>query len=493
MNEPETPVERALRITLEDVSGTGARIKVVGVGGGGNNAVDRMSKAGLGGGTVDLIVVNTDKQALEQNSAPIRLQIGSKLTNGLGAGADPEIGERAALEDTEQLLSALAGADMVFITAGLGGGTGTGAAPIVTSLASELGALTVAAVTMPFTFEGRVRARRAQTGLTRVNAAADSVITIPNDRLLGTIDRTMPLTQAFECVDDVLVQAIRGIADLVIVPGLINLDFADLKTTMAAKGTAVMGTGTATGETRAVDAATRAVSSPLLERAGLEGARSVIVNVTGGKDLSMIEVSEASTTVQEAAHEDANIIFGAVVDPSLGEEVKITVIATEFDEAKPAEVEPESVAASAAPTPNDLNAYVARQDQEEDEAARAVAVAGSPSTEPVREVAGSPSPEPVRKVAEPEAAETEVSDHPAAAASLEESAADQAIAKARALTNFSIARRPTIDLPIAPEAGAAESGEPAADIDLDAGIGEGNERTGVLDDRLPAFLRSAGK
>ena len=431
MNEPETSVERALRITLEDVSGTGARIKVVGVGGGGNNAVDRMSKAGLGGGTVDLIVVNTDKQALEQNSAPIRLQIGSKLTNGLGAGADPEIGERAALEDTEQLLSALAGADMIFITAGLGGGTGTGAAPIVTSLAAELGALTVAAVTMPFTFEGRVRARRAQQGLTRVHAAADSVITIPNDRLLGTIDRTMPLMQAFECVDDVLVQAIRGIADLVIVPGLINLDFADLKTTMAAKGPAIMGTGTATGESRAVDAATRAVSSPLLERAGLEGARSVIVNVTGGKDLSMIEVSEATTTVQEAAHEDANIIFGAVVDPSLGEEVKITVIATEFDQSKPAEVEPEAEA-------------------------------------------------------------TDVSDHPAPV-SLEESAADQAIAKARALTNFSIARRPTIDLPIASETSDAESGEPAADIDLDVDVGEGKERTGVLDDRLPAFLRSAAE
>lgn len=485
MNQPETSAERALRITLEDVSGTGARIKVVGVGGGGNNAVDRMSKAGLGGGTVDLIVVNTDKQALEQNSAPIRLQIGSKLTNGLGAGADPEIGERAALEDTEQLLSALAGADMIFITAGLGGGTGTGAAPIVTSLASELGALTVAAVTMPFTFEGRVRARRAQQGLTRVHAAADSVITIPNDRLLGTIDRTMPLMQAFECVDDVLVQAIRGIADLVIVPGLINLDFADLKTTMAAKGPAIMGTGTATGESRAVDAATRAVSSPLLERAGLEGARSVIVNVTGGKDLSMIEVSEATTTVQEVAHEDANIIFGAVVDPSLGEEVKITVIATEFDQAKPAEVEPEAVAvaASAAPTPNDLNAYVARQDQEEEEAARAVAVAGSMSTESVGEVVEAEG-------AGAEVADADVSDHPAPV-SLEESAADQAIAKARALTNFSIARRPTIDLPIASDAEAAKSGEPAADIDLD--VGEGKEGPGVIDDRLPAFLRSAGE
>ena len=502
MNEQETPAERALRITLEDVSGTGARIKVIGVGGGGNNAVDRMARAGLGGGTVDLIVANTDIQALEQNHAPIRLQIGSKLTNGLGAGADPEIGERAALEDTEQLLSALAGADMVFVTAGMGGGTGTGAAPIVTSLASELGALTVAAVTMPFTFEGRMRARRAEQGLTRLRAAADSAITIPNDRLLGAIDRSLPLTQAFEVVDDVLVQAIRGITDLVIVPGLINLDFADLKTTMASKGAAIMGTGTGTGESRAVDAATRAVSSPLLERAGLEGARSVIINVTGGKDLSMIEVSEATSTVQQAAHEDANIIFGAVVDPTMDEEVKITVIATGFEKPEPAAAEPESVAvaASAAPTPNDLNAYVALQDQEAEEAERAVAVAGSPASEAVAvagssvpeavAVAGSSAPAIIGESGEAEAPRIEAPDH-SAVESMEESAADQAIAKARALSNFSIARRPTIELPDVPDEDAARTGEPAADIDLDIDIDEkGADR---LDEDLPAFLRSAGK
>ena len=485
MNGPESSAERALRITLEDAAGTGARIKVIGVGGGGNNAVDRMAAAGLGGSGVDLIVANTDQQALEQNNAPIRLQIGSKLTNGLGAGADPEIGEKAALEDTEQLIGALAGADMVFITAGLGGGTGTGAAPIVTSLAAELGALTVAAVTLPFTFEGRVRARRAQQGLGRLHKAADSVITIPNDRLLGTIDRALPITQAFEVVDDVLVQAIRGIADLVLVPGLINLDFADLKTTMSSKGMAIMGTGTGKGESRAMDAATRAVSSPLLDRAGLDGARSVIVNVTGGSDLSMMEVSEATTTVQEAAHEDANIIFGAVIDPAMDGEVKITVIATEFEPEAEAGTEGTALAAasSSAPTPNDLNAYVARQDQDVAEAAHGAAVADGRSSEVVGR---SREAEAESKADRHEAASEllervvgdDISDRPTAA-SLEESAADQAIAKARALSNLSIARRPTIELPIAPD--------PAAEVDIDAS----DEGTEDIVDRLPAFLRSA--
>ena len=498
MNAHETAAERALRITLEDVSGTGARIKVIGVGGGGNNAVDRMVAAGLGGGGVEFIVANTDRQALEQNNAPVRLQIGGKLTNGLGAGADPEIGERAALEDTEQLLSTLAGADMVFVTAGLGGGTGTGAAPIVTSLASELGALTVAAVTMPFTFEGRVRARRAREGLARLHEAADSVITIANDRLLGTIDRQMPLTQAFEVVDDVLHQAIRGISDLVLVPGLINLDFADLKTTMSSKGTAIMGTGTGTGESRALDAATRAVSSPLLDHDGLEGARSVIVNVTGGSDLSMIEVSEATTTVQEAAHEDANIIFGAVVDPAMGGEVKITVIATEFEPVTPAETEEEmstavAVGVASAPTPNDLNAYVVRQRQDVEAVERAAGVAGAASSGVVAEhvqVEIDPTSDTQEMAAEPVEMATadDALDRPTAA-SMGESATEQALAKARALSSLSISRRPTFDLPGAPDPAATKSDDMAADVD----IGTNDETADDAEEYLPAFLRSAGE
>ncbi len=495
MNAPETAAERALRITLEDVSGTGARIKVIGVGGGGNNAVDRMVAAGLGDGGVEFVVANTDRQALEQNNAPVRLQIGGKLTNGLGAGADPAIGERAALEDTEQLLNALAGADMVFVTAGLGGGTGTGAAPIVTSLASELGALTVAAVTTPFTFEGRVRARRAQQGLVRLHEAADSVITIRNDRLLSTIDRQMPLTAAFEVVDDVLHQAIRGISDLVLVPGLINLDFADLKTTMSSKGTAIMGTGTGTGESRALDAATRAVSSPLLDHDGLEGARSVIVNVTGGSDLSMIEVSEATTTVQEAAHEDANIIFGAVIDPAMGGDVKITVIATEFDPVTPAETEEIStaVAVASAPTPNDLNAYVVRQQQDVEAAERAASVAGAPSSGVVGEHDATdiaPASDAEEMVAErvEMAIADDALDHPTAAA-MGESATEQAIAKARALSSLAISRRPTFELPVASDPAATASGDMAADID----IGTNDDTADDAEEYLPAFLRSAGE
>ena len=495
MNAPETAAERALRITLEDVSGTGARIKVIGVGGGGNNAVDRMVAAGLGEGGVEFVVANTDRQALEQNNAPVRLQIGGKLTNGLGAGADPAIGERAALEDTEQLLNALAGADMVFVTAGLGGGTGTGAAPIVTSLASELGALTVAAVTTPFTFEGRVRARRAQQGLVRLHEAADSVITIPNDRLLSTIDRQMPLTAAFEVVDDVLHQAIRGISDLVLVPGLINLDFADLKTIMSSKGTAIMGTGTGTGESRALDAATRAVSSPLLDYDGLEGARSVIVNVTGGSDLSMIEVSEATTTVQEAAHEDANIIFGAVIDPAMGGDVKITVIATEFDPVTPAETEEIStaVAVASAPTPNDLNAYVVRQQQDVEAAERAASVAGAPSSGVVGEHDATdiaPASDAEEMVAErvEMAIADDALDHPTAAA-MGESATEQAIAKARALSSLAISRRPTFELPVASDPAATASGDMAADID----IGTNDDTADDVEEYLPAFLRSAGE
>jgi len=322
---------RRLRLRLEEEASTGARIKVIGVGGGGGNAVNRMARTGLDG--VEFIVANTDRQALQNNAAPIKLQIGSKLTKGLGAGADPNVGRSAALEDTDKIIQALDGADMIFVTTGLGGGTGTGAAPVIASLATELGALTVAVVTKPFKFEGRKRQIQAERGLEALRDCVDTIITIPNERLLTIIDRSTPLTDAFATADDVLRQAIQGISDLIIVPGLINLDFADVKTIMNGMGLAMMGTGVAEGEDRAIEAARRAISSPLLEGASVNGARGVIINITGGPDLSLVEVSAASTIVQEAADEDANIIFGAVVDPELKGKVKITVIATGFDAA----------------------------------------------------------------------------------------------------------------------------------------------------------------
>ena len=344
-----------LRLKLDEEGRTGARIKVVGVGGGGSNAVNRMVQAGLDG--VEFIVANTDLQALKLNCAPNKIQIGGKLTKGLGAGADPNVGRQAALEDTEKLIEALDGADMVFVTTGLGGGTGTGAAPVIASLASELGALTIAVVTKPFKFEGKKRQLQAERGLEELRGSVDTVITIPNERLLATIARTTSLNEAFVTADDVLRQAIQGISDLILVPGLINLDFADVKTIMAGMGIAIMGTGVAEGEGRAMEAANRAISSPLLEDASVKGARGVIINVTGGSDLSLIEVSEASAIIQEAAHEDANIIFGAVVDPKMEGRVKITVIATGFDRG----VVQKQTTASAAITPVDLQSYTAWQ------------------------------------------------------------------------------------------------------------------------------------
>ena len=353
MTEPqfttyETNVEpdADLRLTLDDDFKPGARIKVIGVGGGGSNAVSRMVNAGLE--SIDFIVANTDAQALAQSSAPVRLQLGARLTKGLGAGADPNIGRQAALEDTEQIIGALDGADMVFVTTGLGGGTGTGAAPVIANLASELGALTVAVVTKPFNFEGKRRCRQAEQGLQDLKDCVDTVITIPNERLLATIERTTSLQDAFTKADDVLHQAIQGISDLILMPGLINLDFADVTTIMSGMGLAIMGTGEGEGENRATDAAERAVCSPLLEAASVEGARAVIVNVTGGPDLSMIEVSEAASIIHSAADDDANIIFGAVIDPEMKGRVKITVIATGFGE---------PVARRHARTPVDLQNY----------------------------------------------------------------------------------------------------------------------------------------
>jgi cell division protein FtsZ len=321
--------EQALRLTLDTEVRAGARIKVVGVGGGGSNAVNRMVRSGLTG--VEFVVANTDLQALQQSPASTKIQIGGKLTKGLGAGADPNVGRNAALEDTDKLIEVLDGADMVFVTTGLGGGTGTGAAPVIASLATELGALTIAVVTKPFKFEGKRRATQAERGLSELRDCVDTVITIPNERLLATIDRRTPLPEAFAAADDILRQAIQGISDLILVPGLINLDFADVKTIMSGMGFAIMGTGIAEGEDRAMQAANRAISSPLLEDASVRGARGVIINVTGGTDICLTEVSEASSIIQEAAHEEANIIFGAVVDPTMAGSIKITVIATGFD------------------------------------------------------------------------------------------------------------------------------------------------------------------
>jgi len=341
-----------LRLTLDEQVRTGARIKVVGVGGGGSNAVARMVQAGITG--VEFMVANTDAQALRANPAPVKIQIGGKLTKGLGAGADPNVGRQAALEDTDALIQQLSGADMVFVTTGLGGGTGTGAAPVIASLATELGALTIAVVTKPFKFEGKKRSRQAEIGLDALREAVDTVITIPNERLLAVIDRHTSMLDAFVTADDVLRQAIQGISDLILVPGLINLDFADVKTIMSGMGVAMMGTAMAEGSSRAVDAANRAISSPLLEDASVRGARGVIINVTGGPDMSLLEVNEALTIIQESAHDDANIIFGAVVDPSLEGRVKITVIATGFEHARSERSTP---AAAPMQTPVDLNAY----------------------------------------------------------------------------------------------------------------------------------------
>jgi len=326
----EESLERSpVRLRLAEQAMPTARIKVIGVGGGGGNAVDGMIGWGLEG--VEFIAANTDLQALQSNRAPSKLQLGSKLTKGLGAGADPNIGRNAALEDTERILQALDGADMVFVTTGLGGGTGTGAAPVVASLACEIGALTIAVVTKPFKFEGRKRLLQAERGLEALRDCVDTIITIPNERLLSIIERTTSLTDAFITADEVLRQAIQGISDLILVPGLINLDFADVKTIMSGMGHAMMGTGLGEGSDRAIQAARRAISSPLLEGESVNGARGVIINVTGGPDLSLIEVSEASSIVQEAADDEANIIFGAVIDPVLQGKVKITVIATGFD------------------------------------------------------------------------------------------------------------------------------------------------------------------
>ncbi len=309
-----------------------ASIKVVGVGGGGSNAVNRMIAAGLRG--VEFIAVNTDIQALALSQAERKIHIGAKLTRGLGAGGDPEIGRQAAEESKDELYDALEGADMVFVTAGMGGGTGTGGAPVVARIARELGALVIGVVTKPFSFEGRRRASTAEEGIRRLKEQVNTLITIPNDRLLQIIDRKVSLIEAFRVADDVLRQGVQGIADLITVPGLINLDFADVRTVMSEAGSALIGIGVASGEDRAVRAAQAAISSPLLETS-MEGARGVLINVTGGLDLGLVEVNEAAQIIAKTADPDANIIFGAVIDEGLSDEVRITVIATGFEAPKP--------------------------------------------------------------------------------------------------------------------------------------------------------------
>jgi len=306
-----------------------AKIKVIGVGGGGSNAVNRMINLGLQG--VEFIAVNTDAQALLKSLAPKRMQIGEKLTRGLGAGAQPEIGQKAAEESREDILDALRGADMVFVTAGMGGGTGTGAAPVVAECAREIGALTVGVVTKPFGFEGIKRSRNAKMGIEALKQHVDTIITIPNDRLLQVVDKKTPITQAFTIADDVLRQGVKGISDLIAVPGLVNLDFADVKSIMSNAGSALMGIGEATGENATVDAAKAAIASPLLETT-IEGARGVLLNVTGAEEnLSMYEVNEASNAIHEVVNDQANIIWGAAVDNTMGDTVRVTVIATGFD------------------------------------------------------------------------------------------------------------------------------------------------------------------
>jgi cell division protein FtsZ len=307
----------------------GAKIKVVGVGGGGGNALNTMILAGLTG--VDFIAANTDCQALQNNRARTKIQLGAQVTKGLGAGANPEIGRQAALEDKARILAALEGADMVFVTAGMGGGTGTGGAPVIADLARSVGALTVGVVTKPFLFEGKRRLKQAESGLAELKNAVDTLITIPNQRLLAIADERTTLLDTFKKADEVLLNAVQGISDLITIPGLINVDFADVRTIMSSMGVALMGTGTASGDGRALAAARQAVESPLLEDVQIDGATGILINITGGPNMTLVEVNQACSLIQEAAHEDANIIFGSVISDDMGETLKITVIATGFN------------------------------------------------------------------------------------------------------------------------------------------------------------------
>jgi cell division protein FtsZ len=319
--------DTGIRISFNEEARNDARIKVIGVGGGGGNAVNRMIDAGMDG--IEFIVANTDLQALRMSHAPVKIQLGVKLTNGLGAGANPEIGRKAALEDSDKIIEVLEGADMVFITTGLGGGTGTGSAPIIASLASEMGALTVAVVTKPFAFEGKRRMSQAERGIAELMDSVDTTIVIPNEKLLGVAENA-GFFESFRVADDILRQGVQGISDIITIPGIINRDFADVKAIMAGMGYAVMGTSSASGDRRTIEAAQRAIASPLLEAGAIDGARGILINITGSSSLKLAEVQQACTIIQNAAHDDANIIFGAVQDEKMKDGVKITVIATGF-------------------------------------------------------------------------------------------------------------------------------------------------------------------
>jgi cell division protein FtsZ len=329
--------DSSIRISFNEEARNDAKIKVIGVGGGGGNAVNRMIDAGVEG--IEFVVANTDLQALRMSHAPVKLQLGVKLTNGLGAGANPEVGRKAALEDSDKIIEALEGADMVFVTTGLGGGTGTGAAPIIASLAVEMGALTVAVVTKPFSFEGKRRMAQAERGIAELMESVDTTIVIPNEKLLAVAEDA-GFFESFRIADDILRQGVQGISDIITIPGIINRDFADVKTIMARMGYAVMGTASASGPKRTIEAAQKAIASPLLEAGAIDGARGILINITGSSSLKLSEVQQACSIIQSAAHEDANIIFGAVMDEKMKDAVKITVIATGFREAPSARPRP---------------------------------------------------------------------------------------------------------------------------------------------------------
>ena len=427
-NPPEdangVPPQDSIRIQYHEETRRNARIKVIGVGGGGNNAINRMIEANVEG--VEFISANTDVQALEGSHAPVKLQLGVKLTSGLGAGANPDVGRRAALEDSDKIIEALEGADLVFVTAGLGGGTGTGAAPVIASLASEMGALTIAVVTRPFAFEGKRRAMQAERGLQELLESVDTLIVIPNDKLLTTA-KDAGFFESFRIADDILRQGVQGISDIITIPGVINRDFADVKTTMEGMGYSVMGTARRSGPDRSREAAMAAIASPLLEAGAIDGARGILINITGSSSLKLSEVIEASSIIQEAAHEDANIIFGAVLDESLGDEVKFTVIATGFREAMPARRE-RMMAASALPTAHHeivpprivSRPLVAKREEAPAEETQPL-IFGSQATRPTIRFAGETEVEEALGAAEPGAQEPRVAE-PAAAAPVQRQA-----------------------------------------------------------------------
>lgn len=317
---------------IEEVKGQNAKIRVVGIGGAGGNAINNMIASNLHG--VEFIAINTDLQVLESSLAPVKIQIGKELTRGLGAGSNPGIGRQAAIDDRDAIMEFLDGCDMVFITAGMGGGTGTGAAPVVASIAKELGALTVGVVTKPFFYEGKKRAQNAEEGMKELSTCVDTIIVIPNDRISLVVDKGTPMLKSFAIANDVLKHAVQGISDIILVPGLINVDFADVKTIMESMGRAVMGSGSAKGEGGAFEAAKKAISNPLLEDSSIEGAKGILINITGGLELSLSEVQAATSLIYDSAHEDVNVIFGAVIDPDVDDEVRVTVIATGFESRK---------------------------------------------------------------------------------------------------------------------------------------------------------------